>query len=133
MRSVSFLFALSLSPLIYANSGSWSQTTTGGHINIGGQIHVSPPLSPQQGILYTNHVTRISWKISLLSPPPSGLKIKLCTETKCIQLDRLSGQRETDSALSVQGPFRFVYSVERRGQLIPPLNVVSNQLTINYR
>uniref|UniRef100_UPI00289C0246 flagellar protein FlhE n=1 Tax=Pantoea sp. TaxID=69393 RepID=UPI00289C0246 len=81
----------------------------------------------------TAELHHIAWRISLLSPPPPGLQIKLCSQQRCLPLPTLVGQRDDPAPLTAQGPFYFVYSVESRGALLPPLNVVKNQLTLNYR
>lgn len=121
-----FLFPLTVS----AASGSWSGDSVGGVVSVGNQTLSSRPLNPTLPSAATP--SRISWRISLLSPAPPGLQIKLCSQDRCIALDSLSGQRSVGSALTARGPFFFVYSVQSRGQLMPPLNVVKNQLTINY-
>lgn len=118
-------------PLVaLAASGSWSGYSVGGKISVGNQTLTSRPINttlPPDATL-----NRISWRISLLSAAPPGLQIKLCSQEKCIRLDSLSGQKSVGSSLTAHGPFYFVYTVESQGQLMPPLNVVKNQLTINY-
>lgn len=113
-----------------AASGSWSGYSVGGKVSVGNQTLTSRPINttlPPDATL-----NRISWRISLLSAAPPGLQIKLCSQEKCIRLDSLSGQKSVGSSLTAHGPFYFVYTVESQGQLMPPLNVVKNQLTINY-
>lgn len=113
-----------------AASGSWSGDSAGGKVSVGNQTLTSRPLNTTLPPAAT--FSRISWRISLLSAPPPGLQIKLCSQEKCIRLDSLSGQKSVGSSLTARGPFYFVYTVESQGQLLPPLNVVKNQLTINY-
>jgi len=102
----------------------------GGTVSVGNQTLSSRPLDPV--IPSGATLNRISWRISLLSAPPNGLQIKLCSQDRCTALDSLSGQKSVGQGLTARGPFFFVYSVQSRGQLMPPLNVVKNQLTINY-
>lgn len=116
-----------------AVGGSWSQTAAGGVISVGKQAVPGSRLAPSGSIPASATVTQISWRITLLSPQPPGLQIKLCTATACFALDSLSGQKRFTTAISAQGPFRFVYAVAHRGQVVPPVRVVSNQLTVNYR
>ncbi|WP_261373147.1 flagellar protein FlhE [Yersinia bercovieri] len=130
--SLIMLLSLSIFPLMAsAVSGSWSGSAAGGVVSVGGQTLASRPLTPAFPPGATLH--RIAWRITLLSAAPPGLQIKLCSQKSCILLDSLSGQKSLDTSFTAQGPFYFIYSVESRGQLFPPLNVVSNQLTINYR
>lgn len=128
---VLMLASLFLFPLeTPAASGSWSGTSAGGSVSVGGQILSSRPLNPT--LPAGARLSRISWRISLLSPPPPGLQIKLCSQNRCVLLDSLSGNKQVTTSLTASGPFYFVYSVESRGQLAPALNVIKNQLTINY-
>lgn len=125
------VFTVLLFPLAAsAASGSWSGDSVGGSVSVGNQTLSSRPLNPT--IPAAASLNRISWRISLLSPAPPGLQIKLCSQESCIVLDSLSGNKKVGSTLTARGPFYFVYSVASQGQLLPPLNVVRNQLTINY-
>lgn len=116
-----------------ATSGSWSTSSVGGSVSVGNQILVSRPLSASGTLPASAAVTRFAWRVELLSPPPPGLRIKLCTSSICFPLTSLSGELRVSVALSPRETFRFVYSVESRGVLAPALQVVSNRLTLNYR
>lgn len=117
----------------HAASGAWTQKTAGGSISVGQQILSSRPLTPPAGIPEQATATVISWQVTLLSPPPPGLDIKLCTPQRCVRLPSLRGTQTLTVPLLAHESYRFVYVVNRRGTLTPPLNVVSNQLTVNYR
>lgn len=121
-----FLFPLAASPA----SGSWSGDSIGGIVSVGNQTLSSRPLHPTLPPAAT--LSSISWRISLLSPAPPGLQIKLCSQDRCITLGSMSGRKSVGSSLTARGPFYFVYSVQSQGQLRPPLHVVKNQLTLNY-
>ncbi|RPE04624.1 flagellar protein FlhE [Candidatus Pantoea deserta] len=127
--SLTFLFA---SLTAHALSGSWSDSSAGGSVSVGKQILVSRPLNAPGDLPASAVVTRLAWRIELLSPPPPGLRIKLCTSAICFPLAGLSGVKQVPIALSAKNRFRFVYSVESRGTLSPALQVVSNRLTLNY-
>ena len=133
MKRVLISFLLLALPCAAKTEGSWSQTSAGGSVNIGKQILRSRPLVSPAGISSAATIARFSWRITLLTPPPPGLEIKLCRSDRCLVLPSLSGQRIVDFPLSPAGEFRFIYSVYSPGQLSPALTVVSNQLTINYR
>lgn len=89
---------------------------------------INAPLSVPDGA----STRRISWRIELLNPVPPGLEIKLCDEMHCMKLDALSGQKDSSVPFSPRSRYRFIYSVNSVGKLSPALNVVSNQLTVNY-
>ncbi|MDR0806654.1 MAG: flagellar protein FlhE [Enterobacteriaceae bacterium] len=100
---------------------------------MGQQLLVGHTLRSPQKIPRGAMLKQIAWKITLLSPPPTGLEIKLCNQHQCLSLPSLTGHLMLKHAMSPSGDFRFIYFVNRQGQLRPPLNVVSNQLTISYR
>lgn len=125
------LFGLLVPLAASASSGTWSGYSVGGTLSVGHQTLTSRPLVA--ALPATAELHHIAWRISLLSPPPPGLHIKLCSQQRCLSLPALAGQRDDPAPLTAQGPFYFVYSVESRGALLPPLNVVKNQLTLNYR
>ncbi|QCT19021.1 flagellar protein FlhE [Jejubacter calystegiae] len=133
-RSIALALICGLLPqAALAATASWSQTTVGGILNVGNQIMSGRPLTPSVAVPPQATVTRISWRISLLNPPPPGLEIKLCTQARCVKIDALAGQRALPENMRPGDTWRFIYSVNQRGQLRPPLNVVSQQLTVNYR
>lgn len=124
---------LVLPAAVAAKEGAWSATSAGGSVSTGKQVLRSRPLFSPDDIPSSARLVRFSWRITLLSPPPPGLQIKLCRIDKCLVLPSLTGQRRVNIPLSAVGEFRFIYVVNRIGQLQPPLNVVRNQLTVNYR
>lgn len=127
------LLFLILSPAAFAAGGSWTQKGAGGSLSVGNQIMTSRVLSPPAGVSIGSFASSVSWQIQLLSPPPYGLKIKLCTPKRCIRLPGLSGTLTVKEPLEARADYRFIYSVETRGQLRPTLHVISNHLTVNYR
>lgn len=116
-----------------APAGSWSATSVGGRVSVGEQTLISRPLSPPGPLPASTRVRRLSWHIALLSPPPPELQIRLCTPSLCYPLQSLSGTRPISSPLSASQTFCFHYRVAHPGPLIPALQVVSNQLTLNYQ
>lgn len=114
-------------------TGSWSATSAGGRVSVGEQTLVSRPLSPPGPLPASTRVRSLSWRIMLLSPPPPGLQISLCTASGCFALQSLSGTRQIDGPLAASQTFHFLYRVARSGPLMPALQVVSNQLTLNYQ
>ncbi|MTD37432.1 flagellar protein FlhE [Erwinia sp. CPCC 100877] len=134
-RAIALLLTCGLVPQVAqaAATGTWSRTSAGGVLSVGNQIMTSAPLSPSVAVPPQATITRINWRISLLNPPPPGLEIKLCTPARCVKLDALAGQQTLPENMRPGDTWRFVYSVNQYGQLRPALNVVSQQLTVNYR
>ncbi|ROP58320.1 flagellar protein FlhE [Enterobacter sp. BIGb0383] len=115
-----------------AASGTWTGESVGGRVSVGQQILASRPLSAAGPLFSSATITRLAWHIELLTPPPPGLQIKLCARSVCFPLAGLSGVKQISAPLSPDETFRFLYSVNSRGPLTPALQVISNQLTVNY-
>lgn len=114
-----------------ATHGSWSDMAAGPQLSVGKQIYAGRPLRPATPIPPGATLSRISWRITLLSPSP-GLTIKLCNAASCVSLDRLAGQKAAPLPFSPADELRFIYMVNTPGQLKPPVRVVSQQMTVNY-
>ena len=123
---------LALPAAVVASEGSWSASAAGGTTHTGKQLLRSRPLHSPSALSPDARIAHFSWRITLLAPPPPGLQIKLCRIDKCSPLPTLAGERSVAIPLSAVGEFRFIYFVNRVGRLQPPLNVVRNQLTVNY-
>ncbi|ELP5717504.1 flagellar protein FlhE [Enterobacter asburiae] len=115
-----------------ASGGSWSQKASGPAISIGMQPEYGTPLSPSSSLPIQAQVTDISWYIALLTPASGKLKIELCSQQQCLQLDQLSGRQTLPSGIAAHGPFTFRYTLIERGLIRPPLQVLNQQLTVNY-
>ncbi|WP_080673323.1 flagellar protein FlhE [Serratia fonticola] len=133
-KCVSLLTILLLSGSAPASmTGSWSRDSVGGHVSVGFQPLSSNALIPPAFIPTNAKATRIHWHISLLSSPLAGLKIQLCHSQGCEQLHGLRGEFTPQSPWPANDTYYFVYTVNTRGQLRPPLQVIRNELTINYK
>ncbi|CAD5358434.1 Flagellar protein flhE [Enterobacter cancerogenus] len=120
-------------PLVaQAAGGSWSQKASGPTISIGEQAQSGRPLRPSSPLPAQAQAIEISWRIALLTPAPGTLKIELCSHQQCLRLEQLSGRRTLPPGMSAHGPFTFRYTLIERGPVRPPLQVSSQQLTINY-
>lgn len=114
-----------------ATHGSWSDMAAGPQLSVGKQTYAGRSLRPATPIPPDATLSRISWRITLLSPS-SGLEIKLCSATACISLDRLAGQKAAPLPFSPAEELRFIYAVNTPGQLKPPVRVVGQHMTVNY-
>lgn len=133
MKGSGFLALLLAAPLTaLAAHGAWSGTAAGPQLSVGKQTYTGAALRPATRLPPDAALSRISWRITLLLPPPPGLEIKLCSVTACIRLDRLAGQKAAPLPFSPGEELRFIYAVDAPGQLKPPVRVVNNQITINY-
>lgn len=133
IRHIAYPLLVLLLPLsVQANASAWTRKTSGGVISVGEQI-LSGRALVAPDLPSSAKITSLSWRITLLSPPPIALKIKLCSAATCLNIPALSGHMQVRTTLSAANTFRFIYIVNRQGQLSTALNVISNELTVNYR
>ncbi len=139
MKYSGILLSLLCCPaLVFAASGSWSDSQPGMTLQNRGVVSSAAALNPPANapVRQTPAATieSVSWNYRLYGPQPAGLQVKLCnTNNRCAQLDGASGQTRAFYGQSAQAPFRLVFFVEGKGRLNPPLRIVSQQVMVNYR
>ena len=114
-----------------AGEGAWQASGPGITLNYRGQAASSAPLaaaSPAEGL-----VTLVAWRYVLNGPTPAGLRVRLCSQSRCVALDAQSGTTRELQNIAAGEPLRFVWDVPGGGRLIPALKVQSNQVIVNYR
>lgn len=114
-------------------TGAWSQRGAGINLSVGRQAYPGRWIIAPHDLPPAAVATRLAWHITLLNPAGPDLQIDVCQETKCLALTALSGQIPVGNFFTPYGRYRFVFSVARPGRLYPPVQVVAQQLTLNYR
>ncbi|EMM6759886.1 flagellar protein FlhE [Pluralibacter gergoviae] len=114
-----------------AGEGAWQASAVGVTLHYRGQSASSAPLASPQPV--SGLVTTVAWRYTLNGPTPAGLRVRLCSQTRCTELDAQSGTTRALENTPAAEPLRFVWEVPGGGRLIPALNVASNQLIVNYR
>lgn len=123
-----------LLPFSAAASGSWVAEGPAVTLERAGMSDTSAALSPPNPLPTANaRIETVSWRYRLLSAEPAGLQVHLCSVNRCIPLASASGTSHALAGEAAQGPLRFVYSVQSRGALNPPLRVMANQVIVNYQ
>ncbi|AOV97367.1 flagellar protein FlhE [Edwardsiella hoshinae] len=116
-----------------AAGGSWSAESSGLPLSQLGVVRNQPQLAPLPGQVPAGaRIDDVLWQISLLSPAPTGLTLQLCTTRRCMALDGLSGRALGLSGEPADSTLRVVMWVAGQGSLYPPINVVSQQVIVNY-
>ena len=120
------LLAILLFPLLVqaAGEGMWQASSVGITLNHRGESMSSAPLSTRQPA---------SWRYQLIGPTPSGLRVRLCSQSRCVELEGQSGTTVAFSGIAAAEPLRFIWEVPGGGRLIPPLKVQRNEVIVNYR
>lgn len=114
-----------------AGEGAWQASRMGITLNHRGEAASSQPLASSQPV--QGSTTRVSWNIQLNGPIPAGLRTRLCSLSRCTELDGLSGTTQAFAQVSAAEPFRFIWEIPGGGRLIPALKVQSIQIIVNYR
>ena len=114
-----------------AGNGAWQASNIGVILRNRGQAMSSRVLAPSQPV--NGLMTVVSWRYELIGPTPAGLNTRLCSQTRCVQLDAQSGTTVAFADVPAIEPLRFIWEVPGGGRLIPALNVSSIQVIVNYR
>ncbi|MNB62496.1 Flagellar protein FlhE precursor [compost metagenome] len=114
-----------------AGEGTWQASSIGITLNNRGVSASSRPLTasePASGLM-----TLVVWRYQLIGPTPAGLRVRLCSQTRCTEIDGESGTTRAFDGVPAVEPLRFVWEVPGGGRLIPALKVQSNEVIVNYR
>lgn len=127
------LLAMLLFPLMAqaAGEGMWQASSAGVTLNHRGESMSSAPLSSRQSA--SGLMTLVAWRYQLIGPTPAGLRVRLCSQSRCVELDGQSGSTVAFSDIPAAEPLRFIWEVPGGGRLIPPLKVQRNEVIVNYR
>lgn len=85
------LLAILLFPLLVqaAGEGMWQASSVGITLNHRGESMSSAPLSTRQPA--SGLMTLVAWRYQLIGPTPSGLRVRLCSQSRCVELEGQSG------------------------------------------
>lgn len=114
-----------------AGEGAWQASGMGITLNYRGESASSAPLVPSQPV--SGLMTLVAWRYELNGPTPAGLRVRLCSQTRCVELDGQSGTTHAFNNVPAVEPMHFVWEVPGGGRLIPALRVQRNQVIVNYR
>jgi len=130
MRKLLLLLAL---PMVAqaAGEGAWQDSSIGLTLNNRGVAASSRPLSAKQPV--SGLMTLVAWRYELNGPIPAGLRVRLCSQARCTELDGASGSTNAFNNVPAAEPLRFIWEVPGGGRLIPALKVQRNEVIVNYR
>lgn len=122
-----------LMPLVAsaAGEGAWMASSNGVIMQNRGMSASSSPLSPSQPV--NGVVTTVQWQYKLVDPQPDNLLVRLCSQSRCIELDAQSGSTHAFDGIPAIESMHFVWDIPGSGRVYPPLQVLSNRVIVNYR
>ena len=114
-----------------AGDGMWQASSIGITLNNRGVSASSRPLAASEPV--SGLMALVVWRYQLNGPTPAGLLVRLCSQTRCTEIDGESGTTQAFNGVPAVEPLRFVWEVPGGGRLIPALKVQSNSVIVNYR
>ncbi|MGX8028792.1 flagellar protein FlhE [Klebsiella pneumoniae] len=114
-----------------AGEGAWQASSIGITLNHRGVAAPSSPRSSSQPV--SGLMTLVAWRYELNGPTPAGLRVRLCSQSRCVEIEGQSGTTQAFNNVPAVEPLRFIWEVPGGGRLIPALKVQSNQVIVNYR
>ncbi len=98
------LLAILLFPLLVqaAGEGMWQASSVGITLNHRGESMSSAPLSTRQPA--SGLMTLVAWRYQLIGPTPAGLRVRLCSQSRCVELDGQSGTTVAFSGIAAAEP-----------------------------
>lgn len=128
-----FLWLLLTLPLLAhaAGEGAWQASSIGLTLNHRGESASSRPLASSQPV--SGLMTLVAWRYELNGPTPAGLRVRLCSQIRCTELDGESGTTHAFNGIPAAEPLRFIWEVPGGGRLLPALKVSRNEVIVNYR
>ena len=113
--------------------GAWSAEGRGWTLRQRNQIGKSAPLRTTQSLPHHATITTLYWRYHLITPYPSGLKIALCSNTRCVDLPGGQGVSSAFAGDSANTAFTFSLTLPGKGAITPPVRMLQSQLIVNYR
>lgn len=114
-----------------AGEGAWQASSIGITLNHRGESISSRPLTASQPV--SGLMTLVAWRYALNGPTPAGLRVRLCSQIRCTELDGESGTTHAFNGIPAAEPLRFIWEVPGGGRLLPALKVSRNEVIVNYR
>lgn len=114
-----------------AGEGAWQASSIGLTLNHRGESISSRPLSATEPV--SGLMTLVAWNYTLTGLTPAGLRVRLCSLTRCAEIEGQRGTTQAFNGVSAQEPLRFIWEVPGGGRLIPALKVQRNEVLVNYR
>ncbi|MFJ1228856.1 flagellar protein FlhE [Yersinia proxima] len=128
------LLSIGILPLNAMASGSWVADDIGITQSVRGVAISAKPLQSPVALAQENaRIVSISWRYQLMSVAPDGLQVKLCTPTRCMPLEGGSGLSRGLAGEAAATQLTFIYFIAGKGRVNPPLQVINNQVIVNYR
>jgi len=130
MRALLLLLCLPVAALA-AGEGAWQDSHIGLTLSHRGVAASSAPLRATTAV--SGVMTKVVWRYELNGPIPAGLRTRLCSASRCVELDGQSGSTYAFSSVPAGDALRFIWEVPGGGRLLPALKIRRVEAIVNYR
>ncbi|MBA0218946.1 flagellar protein FlhE [Pectobacterium brasiliense] len=128
--------ALTLPFYATATPGSWNGSLPGIKLDYRGEMVTTSAFSPNIAIKPEETITTIYWRHLIDSEIPTGLVVKLCSQSpqRCVDLGGSGdGQTQSFEGLAASNEFRFVYYIAGNGRVNHTFSVRKIDIAVNYK
>lgn len=128
--------ALALSLCAMATPGSWNGSMAGIKLDYRGEMVTTSAFSPNIALKPDETITTIYWRHLIDSEIPTGIVVKLCSQSpqRCVDLGGGSdGQTQAFEGLAANNEFRFVYYIAGNGRINHTFSVRTIDISVNYK
>ncbi|UYA61066.1 flagellar protein FlhE [Pectobacterium colocasium] len=119
-----------------ATPGSWNGSMAGIKLDYRGEMVTTSAFSPNIALKPEETITTIYWRHLIDSEIPTGLVVKLCSQTpqRCVDLGGSGdGQTQAFEGLAANNEFRFVYYIAGNGRINRTFSVRKIDIAVNYK
>ncbi|AOR59148.1 flagellar protein FlhE [Pectobacterium parmentieri] len=119
-----------------ATPGSWNGSQPGIKLDYRGEMITTSAFAPNTVLKPDETITTIYWRYAIDSVIPTGLVVKLCSQSpqRCVDLNGSGdGQTRAFDGLAANNEFRFVYYIEGNGRINHTFIVRTIDIAVNYK
>ncbi|UVO06891.1 flagellar protein FlhE [Pectobacterium polonicum] len=119
-----------------ATPGSWNGSQPGVKLDYRGEMITTSAFVPNTMVKPNETITTIYWRYVIDSVIPTGLIVKLCSQSpqRCVDLNGSGdGQTQAFDGLAANNEFRFVYYIEGKGRIKQTFIVRTIDIAVNYK
>ncbi|BES84330.1 flagellar protein flhE [Pectobacterium araliae] len=121
---------------VSATPGSWNGSQPGVKLDYRGEMITTSAFVPNITVKPDETITTIYWRHLIDSEIPTGLVVKLCSQSpqRCVDLGGSGdGQTQAFEGLAANNEFRFVYYIAGNGRINHTFSIRTIDIAVNYK
>ncbi len=109
--------------------GSWQASVAGPNLVNRNEVVASRPLAPRQPA--SGQMGMVVWQVNSNGAMPVGMQTRLCSLSRCVVLEGMSGQTRGFIGVNASEPLRFLWLIPGQGRLPTPWKVRGVKVIVN--